>query len=728
MKKSFSVSGMDCASCALSIEKALKKVEGVSGVNVNFASEKVVFDKNSSVKDENLIKIIEGLGFKVIEKDSDAEHMKNMNIRSLRNLTIFSFLFSSVLFLIAMVFPLFSITIPFSSQIMLLLATPVQFIVGFRYYKSAFAALKAFTANMDTLIALGTSAAYFYSLAIILFSLEGHLYFESSALIISFITLGKWLEAVSKGKAGEAIKKLIGLQPKTASVVRDGKEIIIPIEEVIVGDIVLVKPGQKIPVDGIVVSGFSSVDESMITGESIPVEKKKGDLVIGATFNKFGSLKFKATKVGKDTVLSQIIKLVEEAQGSKAPIQRLADKVSSIFVPSVILIAVSSFLVWYFIFGQQFSFAFTILVSVLIIACPCALGLATPTAIIVGTGLGAERGILIKNAEALEIVHKIDTIIFDKTGTLTVGKPSVTDVISFVENEKQILKFAGIVEKNSEHILAEAIMSKVNSEKIKIPEAKLFKAIPGRGVSCVYNKKNIYFGNRKFMQDNKVDYKKYLAEVESLEADGKTVMFLAVSKKLYGLIAVADVLKEFSADAVSSLKKMGKEVFMITGDNARTADAVAKKLGITNVLSEVLPQDKEKEIKKLQSLGKRVAMVGDGINDAPALARSDVGIAIGAGTDVALETGQIILMTDDLRSVINAIDLSEFTLKKIKQNLFWAFFYNSASIPIAMGVLFPFTGFLLNPAVAGIAMAFSSVTVVFNSLLMKKYSFKVKKD
>ncbi|MEM2772389.1 MAG: copper-translocating P-type ATPase, partial [Candidatus Pacearchaeota archaeon] len=676
--------------------------------------------------------VIEQLGYKVIkEVDHEAEkavdrqkEVREKEIRTLKSLFIFSLLLSIPIFLIAMPFEWLNIEIPYKNIILLLLATPVQFIVGYRFYRGAFLALKAKTANMDTLIAIGTSAAYFYSLFVVLFPniLGENVYFETSAIIITFIILGKWLEAVTKGKASEAIKKLIGLQPKNATVIRNGKEIQIPIEDVVVGDIVIVKPGQKIPVDGIVIDGISSVDESMITGESMPVEKKKGDIVIGGTINKHGSFKFKATKVGKDTVLNQIIKLVEEAQGSKAPIQRLADKVSGYFVPTVIIIAVLAFIIWYFVVGQSFVFSLSIFIAVLIIACPCALGLATPTAILVGTGKGAENGILIKSAEVLENAHKLTTIVFDKTGTLTEGKPVVTDILAVGKlDKKEILKYAAISEKKSEHPLADAIIKKAKEEKIKIPDAKFFKAIPGHGIIAKYNKNEILFGNRNLMKKHKIKIETFEEKISNLESEGKTVMILAVNRRVVGLIAVADTLKKFSKEAVQKLHKMGKEVIMITGDNKRTANAIAMQLGIDYVLAEVLPEDKEKEISKLQKKGKIVAMVGDGINDAPALAKADIGIAIGAGTDVALETGQIVLVKNDLRDVVTAIDLSNYTIKKIKQNLFWAFFYNSIGIPVAAGLLYPFTGFLLNPIIAGIAMAFSSVSVVLNSLLMKRY-------
>ena len=729
------ISGMHCVSCAQKIESTLKKLDGVVNANVNFATEKATVEFDENVINENEINnAIEQLGYKVIKEiDHEAKEFvdkerekREKEIRNLKTLFILSSILSIPIFILS--FPeWFKIAFPYQNIILLILATPVQFLVGYRFYKGAFFALKAKTASMDTLIAVGTSTAYFYSVLVTLTPTFGnYVYFDTSAIIITFVILGRWLEAITKGKTSEAIKKLIGLQPKTAIVIRNGKEIEIPIKEVVVGDIVVVKPGQKIPVDGIVVEGFSSVDESMITGESIPVEKKKGDTVIGGTVNKHGSFKFKATKVGRDTVLSQIIKLVEEAQGSKAPIQRLADKVSGYFVPTVILIAILSFSLWYFALGQSFIFSLSIFIAVLIIACPCALGLATPTAIMVGTGKAAENGILIKNAEALENIHKLTTIVFDKTGTLTKGKPSVTDILADKLDKKEILKYAAIAEKKSEHPLAEAIINKAKEEKLKIPDPEFFEAIPGHGILAKYDGKTILFGNRNLMKKYKIKVEELEEKINTLENEGKTVMILALNKKIIGLIAVADSLKEFSKEAVQKLHEMGKEVIMITGDNKRTANAIAKQLGIDYVLAEVLPEEKEKEIEKLQKKGKIVAMVGDGINDAPALAKADIGIAIGAGTDIALEAGQVVLIKNDLRDVVTAIDLSNYTIKKIKQNLFWAFFYNSVGIPIAAGLLHPFTGFLLNPMIAAIAMAFSSVSVVSNSLLMKRYKPKLK--
>ena len=720
------ISGMHCAACAQKIESSVKKINGVKYSNVNIATERATIEFNEKIASERKItNVIKGLGYSVIKEnlvDKEKEH-REKEIWNLKKLFIASVILTVPIFIISMPLMWLGITIPYESLILLLLATPVQFIVGFRFYKGAFSALRARTTSMDTLVALGTSAAYFYSLAVIaLPSLGDSVYFETSAVLITFIIFGKWMEAVTKGKASEAIKKLMGLQPKIATVIRRGKEIQVLIKDVRVGDIVLVRPGQKIPVDGKVVEGYSSVNESMITGESIPVEKRKGDTVIGGTINKHGSFRFRATKVGSETVLSQIVKLVEDAQGSKAPIQMLADKVSSYFVPAVVLIAVSSFFFWY-LSGQTFVFSLSIFIAVLIIACPCALGLATPTAVIVGTGKAAENGILIKSAEALENVHKVNTIVFDKTGTLTTGKPVVTDIISIGKiGKKDILRYAAIAEKNSEHPLAEAIINRAKKSNIKVPDPKSFRAIPGQGIKASFGKK-ILFGNRMLMKKNRVKVNDE-DKIESLEGQGKTVMILALNGKAVGLIAVADTLNRFSSKAVRRLQKMRKRVVMLTGDNKRTAIAIARQLGIRTVLAEVLPEDKEKEIRRLQSYRRVVAMVGDGINDAPALARADVGIAIGAGTDIALETGQIVLIKNDISDVVTAIDLSNYTVRKIRQNLFWAFFYNSIGIPIAAGILYPLFGFLLNPMVAGAAMAFSSVSVVSNSLLMKRYKKK----
>ena len=673
------VKGMHCASCAMNIEKSLKRVSGVKNANVNYASEKVSVEYNSNLANESdLENAIKNAGYDVIKNREDIDREKEARRKEIEGLKI-KFFISLVLGLPLLYFvmgPQIGLTLPNIIErnlilIQFFLTTPIM-IVGYEFFLRGFrAVIKNRTANMDTLIALGTGTAYIYSLALSIFAFLGSedytahdMYYEIAGLLIMFILLGKYLEAIVKGKVSEAIRKLLGLQAKTATVIKKGKEQKIPIEEVIVGDIIIVKPGEKIPVDGIIIDGHSSVDESMITGESIPVEKTKGSKVIGASINKTGFFKFKATKVGKDTVLAHIIKMVEEAQGSKAPIQKLADLISSYFVPAVAIIGLVSALIWYFL-GFGFVFALTIFIAVLIIACPCALGLATPTAIMMGTGLGAKQGILFKNAESLQKAKEISIIVFDKTGTLTKGKPEVTNIVPIEKNtEHEVLKLAAIAEKRSEHPLAEAIVNKAKKEKIPIQEPKKFNSITGKGVEAFYRNNKILLGNRKLMQDNKIRISDIEGEIVKLENEGKTVMLVAQNKALIGLVAVADTLKENSKEAVSELHKMRKEIIMITGDNQRTANAIAKQLGIDRVLAEVLPQDKANEIKKLQGKGKKVAMVGDGINDAPALAQSDLGIAIGSGTDIAIETGDIVLIKSDLRDVVTAIDLSRFTLKK----------------------------------------------------------------
>jgi Cu+-exporting ATPase len=611
-----------------------------------------------------------------------------------------------------------------------LLATPVQFWVGWQFYVGFWKAAKHKTSDMNTLIAVGTSAAYLYSLIVTfvphLIMVKGlmmDVYFDTSAAIIVLILLGRFLEARAKGKTSEAIKKLIGLQPKTARVIRNGNEVDIPVEEMTLGDIVVVRPGEKIPVDGIVREGYSSVDESMVTGESLPVEKKVGDTAIGATINKTGTFKFEATKVGKNTVLAQIIRLVQEAQGSKPRIARMVDVIASYFVPVVISIAIVTFIVWYF-FGPHpaLTYAFLNFVAVLIIACPCALGLATPTSIMVGIGKGAENGILIRGAEALETAHQLNTIILDKTGTLTKGEPSVTDIIeSEMFTRKEILSLAASAEKGSEHPLGEAIVNKAKEEGLGLFESKDFQAIAGHGIEATIDSKRILLGNLRLMEERKVFLNGLLDRAERLSKEGKTPMFLAVEGKVAGIIAVADTLKEDSKKAVETLHRLGLEVVMLTGDNERTAKAIASQIGIDRVLAEVLPEMKAEEVKRLQAQGKKVGMVGDGINDAPALAQADVGIAIGTGTDVAMESSDITLIGGDLKGVVTAIALSKATIRNIKQNLFWAFAYNTILIPVAAGVLFPFFGILLNPIFAAGAMAFSSVTVVSNALRLRRF-------
>ncbi|OGJ17887.1 copper-translocating P-type ATPase [Candidatus Pacearchaeota archaeon RBG_13_36_9] len=726
MKKvSLDIEGMHCASCATLITKRLEKEPGVTYANVNLTTEKATaeFDETKN-SDGKIIKAIESLGYKARaigdNEDKDYESKKRgASLKHARNLFLFSLLFAVPAFLIGMVFMWAGIEIPYSGYILFALATPVQFIAGYGIYKSAFGSLKNKSANMDTLIAIGTSAAYFYSLYVVFFDPMGEQYFEAAAVLITFVMLGRYLEAIAKGKTSEAIKKLMHLSPKIATVIRKGKEEKISVDEVVVDDIIVVKPGEKIPVDGIIVEGQSAVDESMITGESMPAEKKKNDTVIGATINKHGSFKFKATKVGANTTLSQIIKLIEDAQGEKAPIQRFADKISAYFVPVVILIAIISFLIWYFAVGQTFAFSMIIAVSVLVIACPCALGLATPTAIMVGTGKGAEKGILIKGGDALETAHKLYAVVFDKTGTLTRGKPEVTDIVPIGTSENELLKIAASVEQFSEHPLAQAIVNKAEEKKIKLENVKSFKAIPGHGVEATLKGKKIIVSKPEYARRIKKIDRNLDNKIAGLEEDGKTTILVLDKKNVYGIIAIADTIREDSIKAVKDLQKEKIFVYMITGDNKRTANAIGRQLGINHIISEVLPQDKANEVKRFQKKGK-VAMVGDGINDAPALAQADIGIAIGSGTDVAMETGNIVLMNNKTTDVVKAIKLSKITIGKVKQNMFWALFYNSLGIPIAAGVLYPFTGWLLSPIIAGGAMALSSVSVVLNTLLMKR--------
>ncbi len=736
------VIGMDNPHCLSTVAGGLENLPGIISKNLTITEKASITFNPAKVTAAQIKETIHNLGYKPLEEGASVDMEKEARekeIRVLKIKTIVSWIFSLPLLLLAMVFVGIGISLPAIIEknlplIELLLATPVM-AMGYGFFTHGLLYLrKTKTATMDTLVALGTGTAYVYSLVLTIFIWSGYgnyshhdLYYEVAALLIAFILLGKYLEAKAKGKTSEAIKKLMGLQAKTATVIRNHQEIEIPIEEVQVGDIVIVKPGQKVPVDGIVIDGHSSIDESMLTGESIPVEKKKGDKVIGATLNKVGAFKFKAAKVGADTALAQIIKLVEEAQGSKAPIQKLADTVSAYFVPAVLVLAVLTFLAWYLI-GGELGTALTAFVAVLIIACPCAMGLATPTAIMMGTGKGAEQGILIKSAEALQKAQEIHTIVFDKTGTLTKGQPEVTDVLPQKGfSTEDVLKLAGIAEKRSEHPLGEAIVKKAKEEKINLPDPQHFKALEGRGLEARYQKKVIYLGNRKLMAEKKTTLGALSKEMEQLESAGKTVMILAVGRKVAGLIAVADTLKENSSEAVKELQRLGKEVIMLTGDNQRTAQAIARQVGVNQVLAEVLPGDKAKEIKKLQEAGKKVVMVGDGINDAPALAQADLGIAIGSGTDVAIESANIVLVKEDLRDVVTAMDLSKYTMRKIKQNLFWAFVYNTLGIPLAAGVFYPFLGWQLSPVVAGAAMAFSSVSVLGNSLLMRGYKPKWKK-
>lgn len=725
-KVELKISGMSCAACSSGIERKLSKVSGISEISVNLTTERanVQFDA-SKIKASEIIDTIKALGYEAenvqdMAKDSEKEQ-REKEVQNLKFVVIISAVLSSPL-IFAMIFSLLGIDVPYlhNEYFQLIIATPIQFIIGFRFYKNAYYALKSKSSNMDVLIAMGTSAAYFFSLYNVFYqpATMGEmkdLYFEASAVIITLILLGKYLEAVAKGKTSEAIKKLMGLQAKTARVVRDNIEQDIPIEEVEVLDIVVVRPGEKIPVDGRIIEGNSSIDEAMITGESMPVEKKAGDFVIGATINKVGTFKFEATKVGKDTTLSQIVKMVEDAQGSKAPIQKIADQVSGVFVPIVLGIAVLTFLGWFFGEGNL-TMGIVSAVAVLVIACPCALGLATPTAIMVGTGKGAENGILIKGGEHLEMAYKVNAVVLDKTGTITKGQPEVTDIITLGSlGREEVLKLASITEKGSEHPLGVAIYENGKKEFGALQDPNNFEAIPGRGVTAVIGDNQIYIGTRKLMVEKAINADGIESILTRLENEGKTAMIMAVNNIIEAIIAVADTVKENSKEAIEELQKMGIAVYMITGDNTRTANAIAKQVGITNVLAEVLPENKAEEVEKLKSIGMIVAMVGDGINDAPALATANIGMAIGTGTDVAIETADITLMRGDLRTIPAAIRLSRATMKKIKQNLFWAFVYNIIGIPFAaLG--------LLNPIIAGGAMAFSSVSVVANSLSLKRFN------
>ncbi len=744
MKKiALSLSGMHCSSCARLIENSLKKTSGVKDVNVTFAAEKamITFDEvGTSV--EHLIDAVSSAGYHAEEVrvgDADFEQKKReKEISVYFNKFVFSFVLSLPLFFFMLLdfFPSLPGRMMFAPYIgifSLLLATPVQFVIGKSFYKGFWSALKMKTFNMDSLIAIGTSTAFFYSaynyaasvfVNQSLIGVDGakipNLYFETAAYLITFVVLGKWLEVRTKGKTSDAVKKLMGLQAKTARVIRNGQTMDISIDMVVHGDSIIVRPGERVPVDGKITKGGSAVDESMITGESIPVEKNIGDTVVGGTMNKMGSFEFEAMKVGSETALAQIIRLIEEAQGSKAPIQNFADSVSSWFVPAVIGIAFLTFLVWYFVFGATLAFSLMAFTSVIVIACPCALGLATPTSLMVGTGKGAEYGILMKGGEALEAASGISAVVFDKTGTVTKGKPEVTDVISFCEkDENEILSVVASLEKHSEHPLAEAIYSHAQAKGTLLEIVQDFKSIPGYGIEGQVHETLYFFGNRRLMDETLgLDMKGRDQKISQLEEMGKTVMLLATEKNILGAVAVADTVKETSQEAIGKLKKMGVDVWMITGDNARTAKAIADQVGITNVLAEVLPKTKANEVKKIQRAGKKVAFVGDGINDAPALVQAHVGIAMGSGTDVAMETGDIVIMKSDLNDVVTALELSKETFAKIKQNMFFALFYNVIGIPIAARVFFVF-GLALKPELAGLAMAMSSVSVVGNSLLLR---------
>lgn len=749
MKMTLKIGGMHCAACSRAVERALKKTEGIEDANVNIATEKAVFNYDEKkIKYDDIVNVIVKAGYQVLGKEEDPAVVKAREIKEQKIRLIVSAIFSIPLFYISMApmvsfvkFPIPSFLVhhinpQVFSIVAIFLCVPVM-ISGYKFYTLGFPALFRGSPNMDSLVAIGTTAAFSYSIYSTVLAFMGlnphgdNLYYESAAVIITLVQFGKYLEARSKGKTGEAIKKLMGLQPKTATIIKDGEEKEIKISDVKVDDIVLVRPGEKIPVDGEIIEGYSSVDESMLTGESIPVEKSVGDKVVGASINKTGSFKFKAQKVGADTALAQIIKLVEDAQGSKAPIAHIADVVSSYFVPAVITIALISGIIW-FIALHNFVFSLTVFVSVLVIACPCALGLATPTAIMVGTGKGAELGILFKNAEALEISQKINAVMFDKTGTLTEGKPYVTDIIS--DDKDKLLLIAASAENGSEHPLGEAIVRESKEKNIKLLSIENFKAISGFGIETYIDNKKVLMGNDKLMNKENINIENYNSYMDKLSKEGKTPMYVAYDNKLLGIIAVADKLKKESIEAINRLHKLGIKTAMITGDNKNTANSVAKEAGIDIVFAEVLPEEKSNEVKKLQEQGFTVAMVGDGINDAPALTQANVGIAIGSGTDVAIESADIVLVKSNTNDVVTAIELSKATMRDIKQNLFWAFCYNVIGIPIAAGVLHVFRepliassirGFLtaimgkdllLNPIFAALAMSLSSVSVVTNAL------------
>jgi len=742
-KPIFPVSGMTCASCVARVEEALSGVPGVVSANVNLASEKATVEYTEETELADLRRAVREAGYELGLEAATLEDVTTAaqrELRSVRNRFIFAAILAASIMAL-----MWAPSFGGKPYLLWALATPVQFWAGWRFYRGAWGALRHKTADMNTLVAVGTSAAYFYSMIAVLFpglfataGVELGLYFDTSAMIITLILLGRFLETRARGQTSEAIKKLIGLNPKTALVVRDGEEREISIEDVQVGDLILVRPGERVPVDGIIRQGYSSIDESMITGESIPLEKKAGDEVIGASINKTGSFKFEATRVGKDTTLAQIIRLVDEAQGSKAPIQRLADVIASYFVPIVIGIAIITFIVWY-LTGPAPALTYAILnfVAVLIIACPCAMGLATPTAIIVGTGKGAEHGVLIRSAETLERSHQISAVLLDKTGTLTQGEPKVTDIIALPSSSpEEVLRLAAAAEHSSEHPLGEAIVRAASERKLQVSTVSDFSAIPGHGVEASVAGKKLLLGNLRLIKDRGLSLNGLEEEAERLWAKGKTVMFLGIDSQLTGIIALADTLKPNAKAAVDALHSMNIKVMMLSGDNRRTAEAIAQEVGIDRALAEVLPEHKAQEVKKLQDEGKVVAMVGDGINDAPALAQADVGIAIGTGTDVAMETGDITLISGDLGGIVTAISLSKRTMRTIKQNLFWAFAYNAALIPVAAGVLylaFGNTGVpsglhfilgdygFLNPILAAAAMAASSITVVSNSLRLKRF-------
>ena len=742
--KSFAIEGMTCASCAQTIEKAVGKLSGVDKVSVNLATEKMQVSYNPSVISvSDVTGAVSNSGYAAVLETTDTQdhsraekrEKKEKRMKQLSNRFWVSIIFTIPLLIISMGhmvgMPLPNIIDPMTnplnmSLLQLILTLPIM-VVSWEYFQKGFKTLFKGHPNMDSLIALGTAAAFVYSLAATIATGLGYgnfsdlLYYEVTGVILTLHTLGLFLEERSKGQMSSAIEKLVNLAPKTARVIRNGVEQEITVDEVALGDVIRVRPGESMPVDGVIVEGRTSVDESMLTGESIPVEKEIGDEVIGASINKNGSIDYRATRVGSDTTLSQIIKLVEDAQGSKAPIARMADIITRYFVPIVIALAVLAGIAW-LIAGQSGIFVLSVIITTLVIACPCALGLATPTGIMVGTGKGAEHGVLIKSGEALETTHNLDTIVFDKTGTLTEGKPIVTDIlVTPLITKENLLYYAASGETGSEHPLGEAIVQKSKEENMTLAKPDYFEAIPGHGIRVEIEGKDMYIGNRKLMLEQKIDLSSMEKESDRLADEGKTPMYLSVDGELAGIIAVADTLKENSMKAVKELRRRGVEVIMITGDNKRTAKAIAKQVGIDSVLSEVLPEDKAEEVKKLQEAGKKVAMVGDGINDAPALAQADIGIAVGSGTDVAIESADIVLMRNDLTAVLTAIDLSHATLRNIKQNLFWAFAYNLVGIPVAMGLLHIFGGPLMNPMFAAVAMSFSSVSVLLNALRLRRF-------
>ncbi|WP_313957188.1 heavy metal translocating P-type ATPase [Aliarcobacter butzleri] len=755
----FDIKGMTCSACSTAVDRNVKKLEGINEVNVNLLNNSMIVKYDENVlNNEIIIKKVQDAGYeaflvengKKTQKNSTEENLGKIETNELKNRLIISFIFAIPLFYISMghmlnwylphLFHGYSNAITFSFT-QFLLALPIVFI-NIKYYKVGFKTLYKGSPNMDSLIAIGTSAAMIYGVFSIykigyglgnndidmVIQYSHDLYFESAAIVLTLITLGKFLEARAKENTSEAINKLINLTPKTALVLRNNQEIEIPIDELILKDIVIVKPGNIVPTDGIIIFGNSSIDESMLTGESLPVSKKVGDKVIGASINKSGSFKFEVTKLGEDTVLSQIIKLIEEASSSKAPISKLADRISAIFVPTVIVISILATVTWLFL-GYSFEFALSIGIAILVISCPCALGLATPTAIMVGTGKGAQNGILIKSAESLEIAHTINTVVIDKTGTITEGKTQVTDIFT---NEKitqdKLLQLCATIEKNSEHPLADAILKKTQEKEIELLNTTDFEALNGLGIKAKVEDRVFYIGNKKLLDSKNISLDLFYEKSEKLANEAKTPIFIADENEVLGLIAISDVVKPTSKDAILEFEKMGLEVIMLTGDNYKTANAIAKQININNVIAEVLPQDKEKEIQKLQSLGKKVAMIGDGINDAPALVRADVGIAIGAGTDIAIESANIVLVKSDLLDAVKAIQLSNAVIKNIKQNLFWAFFYNIIGIPLAAGVFYTILGWKLSPMFAGAAMSLSSVTVVLNALRLKLFEPRISKN